>query len=257
MTLRLAKDARSGQAHRLVVSEPKASRTRSDITGVILAGGKSRRFGSNKALARIGDGGFVIERIAHVLKDIFEEILVLTKDKTSFSFLEKPWLHVLNDRSPDFHPLNGLASAFSYSKTEMVFVCGCDMPFINSDLIHLICSKSQEADATVPIWQGQVQPLFGVYSKKCLAVINGLSLSTDPRKGFRYLLSEVNTQTIDQKELPESDPAELTFFDIDTPEEFKIAKKILSKSSFPRRRESSQWLDPRLRGGDELEKGLC
>lgn len=196
---------------------------RSDITAVILAGGQSRRFGSNKALARIGDSGLVIERIANVLKDIFEEILVLTKDKTPLAFLEKPWLHVLGDRFQNFHPLNGLASALSYAKTEKVFVCACDMPFINPDLVQFICSKSQEADATVPIWQEEIQPLLGVYATKCLTTINDLALFNDPRKGFRYLLSKVNTKVVIEKEWGAGNRAGLSFFDIDTPEQLRQA----------------------------------
>lgn len=203
---------------------------RSDITAVILAGGQSRRFGSNKALARIGENGSVIERIADVLKDIFEEILVLTKDTTSLAFLKKPWLHVLDDRFQNFHPLNGLASALSYTKTEKIFVCGCDMPFINPDLIHLICSKSQGADATVPIWQEEIQPLLGVYSTRCLTTINDLELFNDPRKGFRYLLSKVNTRTVKENELGLNNQEGLAFFDIDTTEQLQQAVGLLEAS---------------------------
>ena len=203
---------------------------RSDITAVILAGGQSRRFGSNKALARLGDNGLVIERIADVLKDIFEEILVLSKNRAVFEFLEKPWLHILNDRSSDFHPLNGLASALSYAKTEKIFVCGCDMPFLNPALIHFICSKSEAADATVPLWKGEIQPLCGVYSKRCLATINDLSLFNDPRKGIKYLLSKVKTKTIQEQEFPSHDQKELTFFDVDTQEQFKEALQFMEAS---------------------------
>lgn len=195
---------------------------RSDITAVILAGGQSQRFGSNKALARIGEGR-VIERVAGVLKDIFEETLVLTKDKPPLAFLQKPWIHILGDRFDNFHPLNGLASALSYARTDKVFVCGCDMPFINPELIHLVCSKSQEADAVVPVWQGELQPLFGVYSKTCLTKILDLSLFNDPRKGFCYLLGKVNTKTVDEKEMESHHHPGLTFFDIDTQEQLQQA----------------------------------
>lgn len=205
-----------------------------------MAGGQSQRFGSNKALARlpkaqsqghrveggqarIGNSDSIIGRIANILKDIFEDTLVLTKDKTSLSFLEKPWLHVLQDRFDNFHPLNGLASALSYTKTDKIFVCGCDMPFIDSKLIRLICSKCQPADAVVPVWQGEIQPLLGVYSTTCLATINDLGLFNDPRKGFRYLLSKVNTKTVDEKELGADKGTGLAFFDIDTPEQLQHA----------------------------------
>lgn len=203
---------------------------RSDITAVILAGGQSRRFGSNKALARLGDGGLVIERVASVLKDVFEETLVLSKDRALFEFLEKPWLHVLNDRFNDFHPLNGLASALSYARTEKIFVCGCDMPFLNPALIRFICSRSGESEATVPLWQGEIQPLCGVYSKRCLTAINDLSLFNDPRKGIKYLLNKVKTKIIKEKEFPLDNQKELAFFDVDTQEQFQQALGIMAAS---------------------------
>ena len=244
---------------------------RSDITAVILAGGQSRRFGSNKALARLGESGLVIERIASVLKEVFEDILVLTKDRASLEFLERPWLYVLNDRFEDFHPLNGLASALAYAKTEKIFVCGCDMPFLNPALINFICSKSETADATVPLWQGEIQPLCGVYSKRCLTTINDLSLINDPNKGITYLLSKVKTKIIEEQEFPSHDQKELMFFDVDTQEEFQLACEILRTSflekvvipakagiqavNFPQK--NVEDLDSRLRGNDELAKNLC
>jgi molybdopterin-guanine dinucleotide biosynthesis protein A len=96
-------------------------------------------------------------------------------------------------------------------------------------LIHFICSKSGEADATVPIWKGEIQPLCGVYSKKCLTTINDLSLFNDPRKGIRYLLRNVKTRTIKEQEFPSCDQRELTFFDVDTQEQFQQALELMDR----------------------------
>ncbi len=202
---------------------------RSDITGVILAGGKSQRFGSDKALAPVGENIVMIQKIVQVMKDVFEETLILAKDKNKFSFLEAPWAQVLNDLSPEVHPLHGLTSALAYARTDKIFISACDMPFLHADLIQRICDKSFETEATVMMWQGRLQPFLGVYSKACLPHIE--HCLKDSQQGIQSLLSKVRTRILQENEFL-GNRNEVPFFDVDTPEEYEQALKILKGPAY-------------------------
>lgn len=203
---------------------------RSDITAVILAGGRSLRFGSNKALARLDHQGTLIETLANMLKEIFADVFVLTKEKKSLAFMEERGFQVLTDRFENYHPLNGLASALSYAKTEKIFLCACDMPFLNPDLIRFLCSKSDGVGAVVPFFEGHPQPLCGVYSKTCFDTILKSKMFEDSHKGVRFLLDQVNTRYIEESEWRAFDSTGRSFFDIDTPEQLNRALAMREES---------------------------
>ena len=139
-----------------------------DITGVILAGGRSSRFGSNKALVRI-DGVPLIQRTADLLSSLFPQCLLVTNTPAEYEFLSLPVTH---DRFQGFGPLAGIHAALLQISTPRAFVVACDMPNLSPELIQYMCSISEEAyDVIIPWLERGQEPLFGIYRKSCLAVI--------------------------------------------------------------------------------------
>src|SRR5437764_10434214 len=107
-----------------------------DACAVVLAGGQSRRFGSDKALARFRGGPL----IAHLLRGLcaagFEQIAVAAKETRSYgaiaeeiAHLAKRPIELLEDGHPARTPLAGLAAGLRASRHARVFACGADMPF--------------------------------------------------------------------------------------------------------------------------------
>ena len=139
-----------------------------DITGVLLAGGKSSRFGSNKALALL-QGKPLIRHVADIVAAIFTDCLLVTNTPEQYGFLNMP---MIRDRYQGMGPLAGIHAALLQISTPRAFVVACDMPNLSPELIQYLCSiNEQEYDVIIP-WPNKGQePLFGVYHKKSAAVI--------------------------------------------------------------------------------------
>ena len=139
-----------------------------DVTGVILAGGRSTRFGSNKALALV-DGQPLIQKIAVLMSSLFPACLLVTNTPAEYEFLSLPVTH---DRYRGLGPLAGIHAALLEISTERAFIVACDMPNLSPELIHYLCSmNSQEYDVIIPWLERGQEPLFGIYHKRSLDVI--------------------------------------------------------------------------------------
>jgi len=139
-----------------------------NVTGVILAGGRSSRFGSNKALALI-DGKPLIQRITDLMASLFPESLLVTNTPADYEFLSLP---MTPDRFHGCGPLAGIHAALQQITTPRAFVVACDMPNLSAELIRYICSiNEQPYDVIIPWPESGQEPLFGIYHKRSLAVI--------------------------------------------------------------------------------------
>jgi molybdopterin-guanine dinucleotide biosynthesis protein A len=140
-----------------------------DMTGVILAGGKSSRFGSNKALAMV-DSKPLLQHVADLMSNLFSECLLVTNTPAEYEFLSLPMTH---DRYREMGPLAGIHAALLQISTPRAFVVACDMPGLSPELIRYLCNiDEREYDVIIPRLEKGVEPLFGIYHKKSLAVID-------------------------------------------------------------------------------------
>lgn len=173
----------------------------------------------------------MIERVSTVLQRVFTDTLVISKDVDSFVFMESPLLRVKRDLAELYHPLNGLESALTYAKTDKCFLCGCDMPFLEPDLIEFLCSESRQADIVVPVWDTRMQPLCAVYSKECLSAIAELKEKGDFNQGIVALFDRVKTKMIPEAELFQRGTEGHSFLDVDTPEDFRKARGLMADAT--------------------------
>lgn len=137
------------------------------VAGVILAGGKSSRFGSNKALA-LHQGAALIQGIARKLAGLFPETLLVTNTPADYGFLGWP---MVADHYHNCGPLAGIHAALRTVSQPRAFICGCDMPLINPELIRFLCELDGDHDMALPWLDEGPEPLYAVYSKNGLAVI--------------------------------------------------------------------------------------
>jgi len=137
------------------------------FTGVILAGGESRRFGSNKALAPM-HGKPLIQHVADCLTRIFRHCLLIANKQQEYAFLGLP---MLADRLPGRGPLAGIEAALGGMTGSYAFITGCDLPFLDERLIRYLCSLAPDYDAVVPRLDNGLEPLYAVYRTTCLPLI--------------------------------------------------------------------------------------
>lgn len=137
------------------------------LTGAILAGGQSRRFGSNKALVMV-DGVRLIDRVIDSIAMVCEPILLIANDL-------KPYYDVraalVKDIIPHQGPLGAIYTALLFSPHEWVFVKATDMPYINLDIIRKMHTLAAGWDGVAPVLNGRFEPLFALYSRRCLPAI--------------------------------------------------------------------------------------
>lgn len=149
-------------------------------TVIIMAGGSSRRMGTDKSLLPIS-GRPIIERICQRLRCCFEQILISADEADKFTFLG---LAVVPDKVPGQGPLMGIASAVETSSNELNFVVACDIPHIELRYVRRMLAEAagSDADIVVPITGDEkYEPLFAVYRKSALEAINKV-LSSGGRK---------------------------------------------------------------------------
>ena len=184
-----------------------------DITGVILAGGKSSRFGINKAFSEI-NGSRLIDIVAGLLTSIFTRTVLITNSPEEYSYLGLP---IRKDLIRGLGPIGGILTGLEDISDEAGFFIACDMPFVSEDLIRYIVSVRGEFDAVVPKIDWKIEPLHALYRKSCLPVIRELIASGvyQTIKAFDRL----NVRYLNEAEIKANDPQMRSFFNVNRPEE--------------------------------------
>jgi len=182
-----------------------------DACAVVLAGGESRRFGSDKALARFR-GEPLIARVVRELRNVgFNQVAIAAKEPEKYADAA-PGAELLRDVRPIQTPLAGLAAGLRASRHALVFACAADMPFAaDAALIDALTAAIAGHDAAVPHAGGSLQPLCGLWWKDaCLRAAEALLAGPRP-PGPRAILPLVRAARLDW---PDPRP----FLDADTPE---------------------------------------
>ncbi len=192
------------------------------MTGIILAGGKNTRIAEEKAFIQLEGGQPLIARIIKVLKALFPEILIVANKREAYRDYDLP---VVQDLIKGKGPLGGIFTGLCYSTSDYNFVVGCDMPFIEPSLVKFMVESSEGYDVVIPEIGGEVEPLFALYSKSCIAVIFE-HLMRDNLK-TREILDKLKVKRIGKKEIDRFDPRRLSFFNLNTPADQKRAEELL------------------------------
>lgn len=201
----------------------------SDITGIILSGGKSVRMGTNKALMKIGNET-IIEKIVRLIRPLFPTILLSANTPEEYAFLNLP---VIRDEFFELGPLAGIHSALRHAATKKIFVLSCDIPLMKRNIINYLCTYPSTASVVIAQADGFLQPLCGVYDVSLLSPLTQfLQEHSQPelhgKKNCRIaaFLKTVETEVLDIA-ATFSGYEEGTFFNMNNREEFEeITKRI-------------------------------
>jgi len=157
-----------------------------EITGIILAGGKSRRLDyKNKALLQIG-GKSIVERVIDAISGVTDKFIMITNSPDDYEHLGLP---MFGDVIAGTGPLGGIYSGLARSGTHNNIIVACDMPFIQPKLFELLISHIADNDIVIPVTPDGYHPLCAVYSKNCIKPVE-LLIEADQLKVtnlFRYV----------------------------------------------------------------------
>jgi molybdopterin-guanine dinucleotide biosynthesis protein A len=190
------------------------------VSGVILAGGQSRRMGgSPKALLRFGERP-LIQHILDTLESVLEDCLIVTNSPELYGFLGRP---LVPDVFPDAGSLGGIYSGLRAAPGEAALCVACDMPFLSAGLIRHLAARAADADVVIPEAAGELQTLHAVYGKACLgAMERRLRLGQLKITGF---FDEVRVLRLPAEEVARFEDPALAFMNLNTPEDVAHARE--------------------------------
>lgn len=131
-----------------------------DLTGIILAGGESRRMGTNKAFVEI-EGLPMIRRVLAALRVCCSTVIIVAKDIQPYRRLG---VRVVADAHPAQSALVGLCSGLAAATTPWAFVAACDLPFLSPEAVRMLARAAAGFEAAVPRVHGLWHPLHAVYA---------------------------------------------------------------------------------------------
>ncbi len=186
-----------------------------DVTGIILAGGKSTRYGRNKALVDM-DGLSMIERVISVMRAVFQNVIVITNTPDDYAHLGLP---MYGDLIKGLGPIGGVYTGLSVITNEAGFFVACDMPLLNKELIQYIIEKRDRFDVVVPRVSGMVEALHALYGRGCLPVVKRL-IDSRQYQTLR-VFNEVSVRYVEEFEIRRIDPELKSFININRPQELR------------------------------------
>jgi len=176
-----------------------------DITAIILAGGKSSRMGSDKALLQIG-GRTVIEGVVGLLQSLFPEILLSVNSPLAYEFLHLP---LVQDVYRSAGPLAGIHAALRESANEKNLIISCDLPLMSREMIDVVASRPTDKALLIVRAAGYLQPFPGLYRRSLLPLLEdllrepaGLQGVGRRRHAIHALYDRVEIEIIEAGDLP-------------------------------------------------------
>ncbi len=192
------------------------------MTGLIIAGGKSRRLGIDKRFLDIG-GRTCLQRVLDAYQGIFDEILIAADAVEPFQSLG---VRVVVDIIPGRATLGGLYTGLHYAAGERVFAAAGDMPWLNPAAIRIVLDQACSGDIVIPDVEGQLQPMHAVYAKACLPSLRTLIEAGTLKVQDLCKCPELRVQRIPQSAFTAVDPELRSFFNINTPDDLAQAIKM-------------------------------
>lgn len=195
----------------------------SNISGVILAGGASKRFNGITKARIVIDGKTIIYRIIDTIGEIFDEITIVTNSPEEFSEFSN--YKIISDQFLNKGPLAGIHSALKVSEKEALFVFAGDMPLLDKEFIikQIDYYNINKCEVLIPQINKYIEPLHGIYKKTIIRVLEEYII-VNHDYAVREFLKNVNVSYL---QLEESEKTRSAFININSPYDVSIAEKFL------------------------------
>ncbi len=192
------------------------------LSAAILAGGQARRLGGvDKARLKLG-GVSLIDRQLALLRHVARHLLIVANPPERYRDLG---LRVVADVLPGHGALGGIYTAVASAPTEQTLVVACDLPFLTVAFLEYLARAGREVDVAIPRTEDGYQPLCASYARRASDAIrrrldHGLLKVTD-------VLADVRVREIGPEEVAGFDPGRMLFFNVNTPEDYARAKRLM------------------------------
>ena len=183
------------------------------INAIILAGGKSNRMGSDKALIPF-KGATLLEQSVKLWQPKFKSILISSNDPAH----KMQGCKTIPDKIPDCGPIGGIYSCLEESDTDWNFFISVDSPFVEPELVRFLISEINDYQAVIPFHLNGKEPLIGLYHKSSLPFFQKHILEGSFK--MHYLLEKIQVNFVDVQSMVDAN-AQL-FKNLNRPEDLNI-----------------------------------
>ena len=196
-----------------------------EVTGVLLAGGKSRRMGEDKRHLVVGEQT-LLERGLAVLQSIFCEVLVvIAQDSPPLKVAAR----VVRDLVPDCGSLGGLYTGLTQATAPYIFVVACDMPFLNQTVITQFTSRRGTADIVMARLADRLHPMHALYGKRCVPALEEMIRARQFKIQEVVSHSFLRVHYVTEADLLTIDPSGHSFYNVNTMADLEAARSLLAR----------------------------
>jgi molybdopterin-guanine dinucleotide biosynthesis protein A len=193
------------------------------FTAVVLAGGRSTRMGSDKALVELG-GKPLLEWVLDALEPLTRSFVVVANDLPRLRAYEGRAL-LVPDEQPHAGPLPALATGLRAARDPWVFATSCDAPFLRPAFVQALARFARGHDAAVPGSEQERWPLTAFYHARCLPAIEAALARGEQRViGF---FPQVRVRWVPTEELRRADPQLRSLWNLNTPADLAQAEALV------------------------------
>ena len=201
-----------------------------DVTAVLLAGGKGRRMGEDKRFLHVGEHTLLGRSLA-ILRSLFSNVLVVIAQDSPPLQTEVP---VVRDLVPDCGSLGGLYTGLQHALSEHVFAVACDMPFLDPKVVEYVIGLKEESDVVMARLENGLQPMHALYSKRCLPVVEEMVRARHLKIQEIVSHPSLKVRLITTVELTRIDPEGRSFLNVNTPSDLEDARRLDVRQRDPR-----------------------
>lgn len=200
---------------------------------MVLAGGKSTRFGSDKASALLA-GKPMLQWVLSAIEQVCSEVIVVAaQGQVLPEVASDAPLRVVRDRYEAAGPLAGMVAAFEDPPADVCLVVSCDAPLLAPDLLRHLVERIGGAAAACPEVAGQLQPLVAAYRPAvCLAPFRA-AVERGERGVLRALRELDGVVVLNEDEVRRFDPELRSFAGVNTPAELARAEALVAARRKP------------------------
>jgi len=209
------------------------------VHGFVQAGGGSTRFGTDKALARLGDKT-MLQRTGELLASVCQDVTVVA---AAGKYVDSPW-PVIADRWPGEGPLGGILTALHHVRDarlaekaqdaegdpcSFALILSCDMPFLTTEFLRFLADRAlaSEAAIIVPEAAGRIEPLCACW---CSASVEAIQPAFDAGgRKVTEAMKHASMEVLDEADWKRFDSDGRLFWNMNTAADYEEARRVIEE----------------------------
>lgn len=198
------------------------------VDAVVLAGGRSERFGSDKAAALLA-GRPLLAWVVDAVADVCDNVIVVRAPGQVLPGIPGGRrATIVEDRHLGMGPLAGMIAGFEASSAEFCLVMTCDAPLVQPAAVDLLVDAIGESEAVVPFIDGRAQPLLAVFRRATVLPVLLAAMESETLS-VNAAIRELQTRQLSAADFAAADPRMLSFRNCNTREELAALESILAQ----------------------------